>query len=170
MKAESIEQIREHLERGGRVIYGDQRIVEAVTSTGRVLLGNGYYLEFDAFEPSSWELLPIEEEIDAGKVWCDQLSEMRQNQEALEMQQRIRTALLYGRRPEMQDLLDWWQATTGERIEHGERCTVCDGTGQQVLNALTVRGVRNPVINQPCPACKDHPGYTVRPTWMEVGK
>lgn len=235
MKAESIEQIREHLARGGRAAayfkrnWGHPPEVKMVHGTDGIYvkLKDGESTWFADPSIDHWELLPIDEKVkghagdctiyaskgngeptdgictcghdlrmkregkllpiedekpllgwrDAGTISSKESLSFRQatnrrmkiliDGEDTGAGERIRTALLYGRRPEMSDLLEWWQATTGERIEHGERCTVCDGTGQQVLNALTVRGVRNPVINQPCLACKDHPGYTVKPTWME---
>lgn len=190
MKAESIEQIREHLERGGRVTFSNDDFNEEweVVKIGVGALFatcNGEIVEIPIYRFNSrdWELLPIEEEslcdkckyqsdstqfchkckqvwlrlrgeaesepkpieketgicsacptcgredddFDAfeafeesqGKAWCDKLSEMRQEQEQREMYERIRNALLFGRKPEMADLLAWWQATTGERIEHG---------------------------------------------------
>jgi len=71
MRAENIEQIREHLARGGRAIYGNQWVVEAVTATGRVLLGNGNYLESYTFDSRDWELLPIEETPEERQAWIE---------------------------------------------------------------------------------------------------
>lgn len=81
------------------------------------------------------------------------------------MKQRIRTRLLHGQWPEMQDLMDWWAATTGERIEWGRRCVICDGQGRLKSNS----GDKRPGYEYTgCPGCSS--GYSVRPTWMGEGK
>jgi hypothetical protein len=79
-----------------------------------------------------------------------------------ERMQRIRQRLLHGMWPEMSDLLAWWEATTGERIEHGKRCEKCNGTGKSLVHCYD----GCPPMESPCPFCKN--GYSVRPTWMET--
>lgn len=77
------------------------------------------------------------------------------------VRQRIRTRLLHGMWPEMSDLMDWWEATTGERIEWGRRCVICDGQGRLKSNS----GDKRPGYEYTgCPGCSN--GYSVRPTWM----
>ena len=78
--------------------------------------------------------------------------------ESAALLERIRKALLFGHIPSMPDLLSWWEATTGEKIEHGRRCDACNGVGKQ-FSELTLSRVE-------CPACSN--GYSVRPTWMET--
>lgn len=79
------------------------------------------------------------------------------------VRQRIRTRLLHGVWPEMSDLLAWWEATTGERIEWGKRCERCKASGR-VKRLLP--------IGYDWITCLDcnGSGYSVRPTWMEEGK
>lgn len=197
MKATSIEQIREHLARGGRVMdeWGDE--IGGFTDDMVYLKNDSSVYFISELTPqliAKWELLPIEEEklpgtdaktlpilteypTDTGQtvLWRDGAGSLRiTSKEPLEFRQsngqvrilidgndtgageRIRKALLFGHYPSMNDLRDWWQATTGECIEWGERCQYCDGNGN----------IASEVWEGPCIMCKDHPGYTVRPTWM----
>lgn len=79
----------------------------------------------------------------------------------MRLNKRIRTRLLHGQWPEMSDLMDWWEATTGERIEWGRRCVICDGQGRLKSNS----GDKRPGYEYTgCPGCSN--GYSVRPTWM----
>lgn len=79
--------------------------------------------------------------------------------ECFQRMQRIRTRLLHGVWPEMSDLLAWWEATTGERIEWGKRCERCKASG---------RVKRLFPIGYDWITCLDcnGSGYSVRPTWM----
>jgi hypothetical protein len=190
MRAESIEQIREHLARGGKVatsyagevvsVFGDRVCI-------RPCRGKNFYAPFSSRD---FLLLPIEEELTDEEVDAeiarlgidakalpivteDPTGESRRKTPNILIDgkdtgagERIRKALLFGHYPDMNDLRDWWQATTGERIEWGRSCEKCGGEGVQTL-AFYGRGIEEPIMSQPCPACKDHPGYTVRPTWME---
>lgn len=168
MKAESIEQIREHLARGGRVLDHNR---DEVDGLGHVCV---YYKHLSSIYPikdltpeklSRWELLPIEEE--------KPQKSFRDSQK--ERMQRIRKSLLFGHYPSLDDLRDWWQATTGERIEWGRRCNACECTGyrqQRITETvhITVGGDevdRYDVEATParCEDCNGS-GYTVRPTWM----
>ena len=89
-------------------------------------------------------------------VWCEEAGIHE-----TEWRQRIRTRLLHGMWPEMSDLMDWWEATTGERIEWGRRCVICDGQGRLKSNS----GDKRPGYEYTgCPGCSN--GYSVRPTWM----
>lgn len=211
-KATSIEQIREHLARGGCVHgvnkWGHWQRVVSVSERNQIFFASPGWCEFDHRDVDHWELLPIEEEPkrqyycsvseccaehssdDTCICWHDEgTGPLRDRPEAIgrwrdkplpgidvktlpilaedptgkwfrdsqkERMQRIRQSLLFGHYPSLDDLRDWWQATTGERIEWGRRCNYCDGNGN----------VPSEYYEGPCEACKDHPGYTVRPTWM----
>lgn len=160
MKATSIEQIREHLARGGRVA---NLSYEARSTYDRYIIAkmtNGFEFQVE-FRPGYWNLLPLEEKepVDHG-TQKGQEERFRDSQK--ERMQRIRTRLLHGQWPEMSDLMDWWEATTGERIEWGRRCERCDGRGRskEVQRVGCFYGYVG------CNDCQGS-GYSVRPTWME---
>ena len=77
----------------------------------------------------------------------------------------LRAKVLFGQPWTIEEQLEVWELLTGERIERGRRCSQCNGEG---VTGSEYISLTNPprVITQKCPACKDHPGYTVRPTWM----
>lgn len=202
VKAESIEQIREHLEKGGRVIDSDDR--EVFTKCNWPWLVKDLTSE----ELANWTLLPLEEkepetvasdkieaagrlvkfirEYSSGQCrilsigsacecpLCDvgrlleekepvdhgtqkgQEERFRDSQK--ERMQRIRQRLLHGQWPDMSDLMAWWEATTGERIEMGKRCDACNCSG--LAQEGRVRA---------CEDCQGS-GYSVRPTWMGDSK
>lgn len=245
MKAESIEQIREHLARGGRVLHEDEKIgrweiVDAMIE-GFKCIANGVsiFLENNTVKPDGWELLPLDEKptrqyyyrvngclaedsssetcmcwhdegtgplrdhpeeigrwrekplpgVPASSLplvaedptggqamtWRDVAGTLQINTGPLyhrKLQilingndtgagERIRKALLFGHLPSMPDLLSWWEATTGERIEHGRRCDECGGDGKS--REKRQHGIYYGYSD--CSECAGR-GYTVRPTWM----
>ena len=77
----------------------------------------------------------------------------------------LRAKVLFGQPWSIEEQLEVWELLTGEKIEHGRRCEKCGGEG---VTDSEYMALTNPprVIMQKCPACINHPGYTVRPTWM----
>lgn len=170
MKATSIEQIREHLAKGGRAlaVLKDGRTDEVKrVDMGMLRVYAGIWSSsFACVDVDHWQLLPLEEKepvpVDHG-TQKGQEERFRDSQK--ERMQRIRTRLLHGQWPEMQDLMDWWEATTGERIEWGRRCERCDGRGRskEVQRVGCFYGYVG------CNDCQGS-GYSVRPTWMGDSK
>lgn len=232
MKATSIEQIREHLARGGRVMChfvrtecGEPEVndVYGAASGDRIVVNyvDQMRVKFGDNRVDHWELLPIEEELTDEEVDAEiarlgidmkpafeRLHKMIQAKRSVPIEDvklditqdemivgayvnRIRKALLFGHYPSMNDLIDWWQATTGERIEWGRRCERCGGEGSNGSLSKTFIGLKpryspnaelvmenndyflaqsDGTMKRMCGNCNGS-GYTVRPTWMgEVGK
>lgn len=209
MKATSIEQIREHLARGGRVTvnspqWNTHRVVERVAGESSkgpfssvVWFTTGGAIYFD--KRFDWELLPIEEPATTNAVERDLVDGMRDFVRDLKEHglpgidsrtlpiltedptgesrrktpqividgedtgagERIRQSLLFGHYPSLDDMRDWWQATTGERIEWGRRCNACECSGKARKH---VGNGQSAMVN--CKLCNGD-GYTERPTWME---
>ena len=206
MKATSIEQIREHLARGGRVKSGTLWELTCSIPTGFYLRVNGQllFMPTDCVAPCNWELLPLDEKpipgvpasslplvtedptgescdnckycsgkggwwdeesidqwywcehCDAAKEYYAPLREKKQRKE--KRHHELRAKVLFGQPWSIEEQLEVWELLTGEKIEHGRRCDACNGDGTQ-FSELTWERVD-------CPKCEDHPGYTVRPTWM----
>lgn len=72
MRAESIEQIREHLARGGRVCYCDEEWSEENEEVIRSLVDRGESEE--GVYPSRWELVPIEEKPKPDREWLERMA------------------------------------------------------------------------------------------------
>lgn len=163
MKATSIEQIREHLAKGGRAlaVLKDGRTDEVKrVDMGMLLVYAGIWSSSIAcVDIDHWQLLPLEEKepvpVDHG-TQKGQEERFRDSQK--ERMQRIRQRLLHGQWPDMSDLMAWWEATTGERIEMGKRCDACNCSG--LAQEGRVRA---------CEDCQGS-GYSVRPTWMGDSK
>lgn len=216
VKAESIEQIREHLEKGGRVIDSDDR--EVFTKCNWPWLVKDLTSE----ELANWTLLPLEEkepetvasdkieaagrlvkfirEYSSGQCrilsigsacecpLCD-VGRLLEEKEPVDhgtqkgqdikaelakrgmeaplmslwLSTHIRQKLLFGQVPTMDELLQWWEDTSGERIEHGKRCERCQCSGK------IKRDAGSSYKDVPCDDCQGS-GYSVRPTWMEERK
>lgn len=180
MKATNIEQIREHLARGGRVLHEDENvgrweIVEAMMG-GLKCIANGVsiFLENNIVKPEGFELLPIEEETGIASV-CLVCGTEAESIEQCERCNALRKRLLFGQPWSMDEQREVWELLTGERIEHGKRCERCECTGYiqpRITETvhITVGGDevdRYDVESTPA-RCKDcnGSGYTVRPTWM----
>lgn len=58
---------------------------------------------------------------------------MKENPEVIKS--RIREDLVHGYHPRRDDLLAFWESTTGERITAGQRCQPCDGSGEAVWHS-----------------------------------
>lgn len=163
MKATSIEQIREHLAKGGRAlaVLKDGRTDEVKrVDMGMLRVYAGIWSSsFACVDVDHWQLLPLEEKepvpVDHG-TQKGQEERFRDSQK--ERMQRIRQRLLHGQWPDMSDLMAWWEATTGERIEMGKRCDACNCSG--LAQEGRVRA---------CEDCQGS-GYSVRPTWMGDSK
>lgn len=184
MKAESIEQIREHLARGGRVLArNDDRNEEweAIEFFDGYLVldvnGMRFYCPVDRVKPEGWELVPIEEEkkVESRSFGVSNLSVDEERRDItrwrpnitheseftipIEAHDRLRKKVLFGQTWTQEEQLEVCEMLTGERIQHGRRCNYCECAGR--INYTTVHEVD-------CPKCNGS-GYTVRPTWMEQG-
>lgn len=82
MKAESIEQIREHLARGGRVVCWFKRRYAYPRETYEVQglhglvadLGDNVQVQFESDDVEFWELLPIEENPKPSREWLERMA------------------------------------------------------------------------------------------------
>lgn len=72
MRAESIEQIREHLARGGRVCYRDEEWSKENEEVIRSLVDRGESEE--GVYPSRWELVPVEEKPKPSREWLERMA------------------------------------------------------------------------------------------------
>lgn len=96
------------------------------------------------------------EHCDAAKEHYAPILEKKKRKE--KRHHELRAKVLFGQPWSIEEQLEVWELLTGEKIEHGRRCDACNGDGTQ-FSELTWERVD-------CPKCEDHPGYTVRPTWM----
>lgn len=177
MKATSIEQIREHLAKGGRAlaVLKDGRTDEVKrVDMGMLRVYAGIWSSsFACVDVDHWQLLPLEEKepvpVDHGtQKGQDIKAELaKRGMEAplmsLWLSTHIRQKLLFGQVPTMDELLQWWEDTSGERIEHGKRCERCQCSGK------IKRDAGSSYKDVPCDDCQGS-GYSVRPTWMEERK
>lgn len=76
---------------------------------------------------------------------------------------RIREDLIHGYHPRRDDLLDWWEAFTGERITNGTKCGQCEGTGTARYETRDELKIEE---RQACRACGGL-GWDVLPTAWE---
>lgn len=169
-KATSIEDIREHLAKGGRVqlfsVWTEKPLeVECVTGVA-VLFTTGGAIYFD--EKLDWRLLPLDHGALPGllgKALGKRISKAFESAPPLmdgirELQQSgkmeaFRKKLLFGYPLTLEEQNELWFAVTGERIEYGRRCKECECTGK-VAGCCAASA-------QACPDCTD--GYVVTPSW-----
>lgn len=184
MKATSIEQIREHLARGGRVIGtkgepGCWSTWEAlsVKTLNTVMATCSDQTRGIPFSNLDWELLPIKEKPVVGKrislseareIACKTMqdAEARRTIEPFSGRtpmgavDELRRKLMFGHPWSMEEQRQVWELLTGERIEWGRRCNYCECSGKARKH---VGNAQSAMVN--CKLCQGS-GYTVRPTWM----
>lgn len=158
----TLEDIREHLEKGGRVMvnsgfWSSPREVECVSEpTKAILFKEGGAIYFD--ERLHWELLPLPQQSKPAPPLMDGIRALQQNGSM----EKFRKKLMFGQPLTLDEQLALWEAVTGETFEYGRRCSRCHGNGKTNWNGAIER--RIPVT---CDNCKGE-GYSVVPTWRRL--
>lgn len=162
MKRVTLEDIREHLEKGGRVTviaptWQRPCEVEYVTrNTGAIVFKAGGAIYFD--ERLHWELLPLPQQCKSAPPLMDGIRALQQNGSM----EKFRKKLMFGQPLTLDEQRDLWEAVTGETFEYGRRCSRCHGNGE--TNWKGAIPLEAPVT---CDNCKGE-GYSVVPTWRRL--